>query len=192
VPTQTIKKKYEGTVVFDDLTGEIYFFDPPKNKKVTSFDKAVGVDTKYPIECVTKDSLVEALCVMDAYLWNDVSIDSDYILDNVLQGYLTAQEASLVKTIAKKLTGWNYYIGNLKELCTSGVTQKNISSVINKLSPNTIQVVSRNIPMRGDIVIKLNPLFAWKGDKEYRQSRVELWYDNLRPTFKGIDTPQQQ
>lgn len=185
----TIESKEVGLHLVDEDTGEIYYQVEPVKKKVTSFDKAVGVDTKYPRDCITKESLIYSLSVMDGYLYSDVKINIDYILESILAGHLTAQEACLIKHIALNVTAWNYYIGNIKDLCLSGITAKNISSVLNKLSPNTIRILHRNKPFKGDIVIILNPKYVWKGDIQYRNNNLLHWYEDTKlftPKFKGV------
>lgn len=173
-----VENKKAGLHLVDDVTGEIYHSIEPVKKKVTNFDKAVGIDTKYPRDCTTKESLLYSLSVMDGYLYSDTKINIDYILESIISNTITAQEASLIKHIALNLIGWNYYIGNIKDICASGVTAKNISSVLNKLSPNTIRILHRNTPFRGDIVLMLNPKYAWKGDMQYRDAKLIHWYED--------------
>lgn len=188
-----VESKRVGLHLVDDETGEIYHQVEPVKKKVTSFDKAVGVDTKYPRDCVTKESLLLSLSVMDAYLYSDVKINIEYILESILGGHITAQEGSLIKHLALNLVGWNYYIGSTQDLCTCGITAKNISSILNKLSPNILRILHRNAPFRGDIVIMLNPKYAWKGDMQYRDAKLKHWYEDTKlftPKFKGIEESQ--
>lgn len=175
-----VESKKVGLHLVDDETGEIHYSEEPVKKKVTSFTKAVGVDTKYPRDCVTKESLLTSLSVMDGYLYSDTKINIDYILESVISNTITAQEAALIKHITLNLVGWNYYIGNIKDLCLSGVTAKNISSVLNKLNPNTLRVLHRNTPFRGDIVIIINPKYAWKGDMQYREAKLIHWYEETK------------
>lgn len=176
---QTITNKEDGTLVFDDETGELHVHLPntkPK-KKVTNFDKYIGIDTKYPYDCVTKESLIEVLSVMDGYVNDDrISIASDMLLEATIQNLLTPQQLKLIKHVITNCTGWNIYIGNIKDLCSCGIPEKNLSRVLNELSPHVFKIREKNKPFRGDIVIEFNPFYGWKGDNELRSMRLNSWY----------------
>lgn len=187
---QTLNNKQDGVLVFDDCTGEVFYHHPAKKKRLGRFNKYIGMDTKYPSECITKDSLLESLCVIDAYIGTTTRIASDMLVESVSQGLLTPQQLKLVKHIANNLTGWNMYIGSTKDLYSCGIDERNLKRVVDDLSPNIIKVVSRNKPFRGDIVIQINPFYAWKGDNEYRSNNLEFWYPKPTPHLCGVDNPQ--
>lgn len=177
-----LKEDYVGTWIVDANTGEILtLVEDARNKpKVASFEKYVGIDTKYPSKCLTEDSLINALCNVDAYVsTNSSSIDSNYILSSILEGYLTKSEALLVSHIAKSLSGWNYHMTTIHDLAIgAGVDKSNISRLISKLSPNTLRVIHKDKPNKGCVVLKLNPIIAWKGDLSYREPAIQSWYTN--------------
>lgn len=170
--------RYEGIYFVDEGTGEIVYHHPVAKKKVSNFDREVGVDTKYPEQCVTKESLLDSLSVMDAYLDLQTTINFESILKSThIKGGMTTQESKLVNHLCTNICGWNYYIGNLADLISCDVSSKNISSVLSSLeSKYAIKILHRNKPLRGDIVLKVNPVYAWKGDVEYRSSRILTWY----------------
>ena len=67
-------------------------------------------------------------------------------------------------------------IGTVKDLCSCGITEANISRLIKGLDPNVLRVKHRNKPFRGDIVIEVSPTYGWKGDIRYREMKIGSWY----------------
>lgn len=157
-------------------TGEVVDIEDAKKKKkkVTDFNKEVGVDTKYPYHCVTVDSLNTTLDVMDAYYKDKARVDYEYLLVSVLDGYMHKSELALLRLVSKNLAGWNIFIGTSQFLTECGIDIGNVGKVV-KASKN-LRVLSRDKPFKGCIVLEINPLVAWKGDTEYRKNRVETWY----------------
>jgi hypothetical protein len=173
---KTIESRHEGLTVFDVETGELLYYKKPKAVKVTSFDKYVGIDTKYPYECVTKDSLIECLSIMDGYIKDEPYLTSHNLVDALNQSLMTPLEMRLITHVVMNLAGWNIYIGTVKDLCSCGITEANISRLIKGLEPNGVRVKSRNKPYRGDIVLEVSPHYGWKGDIRYREMRMNSWY----------------
>lgn len=175
---KTIENKHEGTFVVDTDTGEIIYQKKPKRVKIGSFDKYVGVDVKYASDCITKDSLIESLSVVDGYIKDrdKLYLTSHNLLDALNQELLTPLEIKLMTHIIQNLTGWNIYIGTVKDLLRCGVSEGNLSRLLKGLSPNVIRITHRNKPERGDIVIEISPIYGWKGDVRYRETRINSWY----------------
>lgn len=173
---KTLESRHEGLTVFDAETGELLYYKKPKPVKMGSFDKYVGIDTKYPQDCITKDSLIDCLSVLDGYINDKPYLTSHNLLDALNQNLLTPQELKLITHIVNNLTGWNIYIGTVKDLCTCGITEANISRLIKGLDPNVLRVKHRNKPFRGDIVIEVSPTYGWKGDIRYREMKICSWY----------------
>ena len=173
---KTIENKHEGTTVFDVSTGEVLYHKNPKKVKVTSFDKYVGIDTKYPYECITKDSLIDCLSVMDGYVKDKPYVTSHNLLDALNNNLLTPQQIKLITHIVMNLAGWNIYIGSVKDLCSCGIQESNIARLIKSMEPNVLRVKYRNKPYRGDIVIEVTPSYGWRGDIRYREMRTNTWY----------------
>ncbi len=175
---QTKTDKYDGTFVFNEDTGEIIVHvpNPDPKKKVVPIEKYIGVDTKYPRDCITPDSLLDAVSVIDGYVNSKVVLSSHVLLECVVQGLLTPQEVKLLKYIITNCTAWNIYIGSTKDLTLSGIPEKNLTRLIGAMTPNIIRVRERNKPQRGDIVIEFSPFYGWKGDNEIRTSALSKWY----------------
>lgn len=175
---KTLESRHEGLTVFDTETGELLYHKKPKPVKMGSMDKYIGIDTKYPQDCITKDSLIDCLSVMDGYLNDKPYLTSHNLLDALNQSLITPQEVKLITHIVMNLTGWNVYIGTVKELCACGIPEANISRLLKGLDPNVVRVKYRNKPFRGDIVLEVSPMYGWKGDIRYREMRINSWYGN--------------
>lgn len=173
---KTFTSKDEDIVTFCMETGEILEVIKKHQKKVSNFDKYVGIDTKHPYDCLTKDQLLETLQVMDAYVHKKVKVGTHYILESSLEKYLTLQQQSFLYHLCNSLSGWNIYIGTREELLSFGVDSKSLKRLLTSLSPYHLKVVSENTPYKGDIIIHLNPSIGWKGDTEYRENLKKWWY----------------
>lgn len=176
----TVKEDYVGTWIVNPDSGEVLgVVESHKHKpRVAPFDKYVGEDVKHPSECLTEDSLIASLSVIDAYVKDSKpKVNSELILESILTGNLSKSEASVLAFVAKNLSGWNYYITTVNDLSVgSGVDKTNISKAVGKLTDNLLRVVIRDKPSKGCIVLKINPVIAWKGDITYRESSINNWY----------------
>lgn len=176
----TVKEDYVGTWIINPDSGDILgVVEHHKQKpKVAPFDQYVGEDVKHPSECLTEDSLIASLSVIDAYVKDSKpKVNSEFILESILTGHLSKSEASVLSFVARNLSGWNYYITTVNALSVgSGVDKTNISKAVAKLTPNLLRVVVRDKPNKGCVVFKINPVVAWKGDINYRESSISTWY----------------
>ena len=165
-----------GKQLIDIDTGEIVDLEEVKKnkKRVTSFNKEVGVDTKFPYDCVTEDSLKITLDVMDAYHNNKAYVNHEYLTESIVGGFMDKSELSLLLHMTKHLSGWNIYIGTVQDLAKCGTDISNLAKLIKK--SKNLRIVRRHKPFRDCIVIEVNPLVAWKGDTEYRELRLKTWY----------------
>lgn len=170
--------KYDDTLIFLESTGEI--IETIKNhkpkKKVNPIDKYVGVDVRYPKDCLTEDQLLETLSVLDAYVKDKPKINSRYLVESMSAGYITGQQQTFLFNLCDHLTGWNIFIGTREQLCTFGVDSKSLKRLLTSLSPKYLQVVSENIPYKGCVIIQVNPLIGWKGDNQIREQKKLDWY----------------
>lgn len=173
-----VKEDYVGTYLVDEDTGEILSFvaDTRTKPKVVSFSKEIGVDVPHPSECLTADSLMDTLKLMDAYISGKPKINTQLLLDSILQDCLSKSEVLLLTHVANNLSGWNYYIANMDELASCGIDKTNLSRTLKSLSPNLIKIHRKDKPYRGCIALKINPSVAWKGDLSYREKAIETWY----------------
>lgn len=174
-----VKEDYVGTWIVDGETGRIISLvkDERVRPKIASFDKYVGIDTKFPANCLTEDSLLNALTPIDAYVKDkNTNVNTAFLLNSVLAGCLNKAEVNFIMLVANNLSGWNYYMTTMQSLIkSSGIDKFAISKVIKKLSPNTIRVQHKDKPNKGCVVLKLNPLIAWRGDLIYRENAQQLW-----------------
>lgn len=144
--------------------------------RVTSITKDVGVETKYPADCVTEDSLLDSLRQLDALLHHKPNIDYAYLTDSITEKLLTVTEVSVLTHLSKQLTGWNYWMGSLAALNSSlpGVNiARTLSSLVEK---NAIRILHRDKPFRHCLVLQVNPVIAFKGSHMYRDSHIKRWY----------------
>jgi len=163
--------------LIDVETGEVFEErtkkDPPPEASTLQY---LGIDVKHPSECVTKDSFLESLKNLDACLHYKVDIDLEMLTEAVIRKMISVQELAVFRYICKKVVGWNYFIGNVKEF-SKVVDPNNLSRCLAKLEENRyIEITHRNKPFRGDIVIKANPFYVWKGTYKFKLSSVEHWY----------------
>ena len=175
---KVITDKYDDTLIFSEYTGEIIKIiknDKPK-KKVNPVDKYIGVDVRYPKDCLTEDQLIETLSVLDAYVKDKPKINTRYLVESLAAGYITPQQQTFLFNLCENITGWNIFIGTREQLYTFGVDSKSLKRVLSSLSPEYLQVVSENTPYKGCVIIQVNPLVGWKGDNRIREQKRLDWY----------------
>lgn len=172
------KDKYDDTLVFLESTGEIIEIikNTKPKKKVNSIDKYVGVDVRYPKDCLTQDQLLETLAVLDAYVKDKAKVNTGYLVESMAAGYITAQQQTFMYNLCKNLTGWNIFIGTRDQLCNFGVDGKSLKRLLTSLSPYYLQVISENEPYKGCVILYVNPLIGWKGDAQIRDQKKLDWY----------------
>lgn len=179
--TIVLHDKYTGKVVFDNETGEIFHFEKFRGKKVPSIQKYVGIDVKYPSECITRESLLESISVIDYYLSNAPTINYPHIVESMQKVDLSKRESELLIYIGKNLSAWNTYIGSTEDLTESGIGSNHISGMLLQLQrKHALEIIARHKPQRGNIVLRINPMFAWKGDNEFRNDAKTRWYSGNR------------
>lgn len=174
-----IREDYVALYIVDDETGEILteIPDTRKKKKVTNFDKYIGIDTRLPVDCKTADQLIETLSVMDGYIKDKHRVNDTFIIENVIAGNLTLQQQVFLRTLAQQVCGWNYYFGTVQHLCTMGVDLKGLWRTIRALEEKRfIKLLRKDDPYKGDVCITLNPTLIWKGDNQYREAHKMSWY----------------
>lgn len=173
---------YVATHIIDEETGEILssVTDTKKKKKVSSFNKYVGIDTRLPKDCLTVDQLLETLHIMDGYVGkkDKAKVSDTFLVENVLGGHITLLEQVFLRNLAQMVQGWNYYIGRLDEVVeVTGVAKKSIWRMLRTLEEkNFIKILRKDLPYKGDITITVNPLLAWNGDNQYRDNSRMAWY----------------
>ena len=177
---------FVGTVTFDDETGEVlsYVKDPrkapPPKLLPPEGERYVGIELKYPSECVTQKELLKSLRALDGYYKNRPKVNTSVLLEMATEDVLSAQQLRMVKYIAENLSGWNYCMTSISEIRdATRVSAKNFSRVLSSLSPTYLKVQHRDTPSRGCLVLKINPKIAWKGDYQYQEIASKIWYEQL-------------
>lgn len=172
------KDKYDDTLVFIESTGEIVevIENTKSKKKVNPVDKYVGIDVRYPKNCLTEDQLIETLTVLDAYVKDKAKVNTGYLVESMAAGYMTGQQQTFLYNLCKNLTGWNIFIGTRDQLCTFGIDSKSLKRLLTSLHPNYVKLVSENNPYKGCVILHVNPLIGWKGDAQIRDQKKLDWY----------------
>ncbi|MNF78125.1 hypothetical protein D3C85_1257600 [compost metagenome] len=160
-------------------TGEIVSSaDPPRRKgRQASTRKEVGIETKYPDDCITEDSLLDTLRNIDAYVHMKPSVDYAYLTESLTGKFLTVNEVATLQLIGVSLTGWNYWIGNIQDF-HAVLPAAHVARTLRGLTlKNTIRVLHRDKPWRGCMVIKINPVIAFRGGVWFRDNlAIARWY----------------
>ena len=176
---------YVGSVVFDDETGEVISYikdprrEPPKKLLPPEGERYVGIELKYLSECTTKKDMIKTLRSMDGFYMNKPKVNTEELLEMATEDMLTPQQLRMVKFIGENLTGWNYCITTTSEIReATRVSKNNFARVLSSLSPEYLRVQHRDDPKRGDIVLKINPRIAWKGDYTCRDAATNNWYEH--------------
>lgn len=164
------------TEYINTATGEIVDTSTPRQKgRVASVRQYIGTDTKYPSECVTADSLLDALRNLDAHLHHKPNIDYGYLTDALTDKLITIQEAAFLSKIGKELVGWNYWMGNRASLIEQfdGKVRRILQGLITK---GLIRILHEDKPFKHDLVLHINPAIAFKGSYVFRDACVKRWY----------------
>lgn len=172
------RDKYDDTLVFLESTGEIIEMikNTKTKKKVNPITKYVGIEVRYPKDCLTTDQLLETLTLLDAYVVGKARVNTHYLVESMAAGYITPQQQTFLYHLAKSLTGWNIFIGTREDLCKWGVDSKSLKRVMSSLEENYLRIVSENIPYKGCIILHISPLIGWRGDLQVRDQRKMDWY----------------
>ena len=166
-----------GKEYVDILTGEIV----SKGELTTSLKRHrttryVGIDTKWPCECKTSDTLLEALSSLDAFLGKPVQINYAAIMKALHDGHITQKESAILVHLCEALVGWNYYIGRLCDLDLIVPDKKNLAKMVKTLeSKNLIKLTHKSFLHKDSVVVMIHPFYAWKGDTMQRDRKLQEW-----------------
>lgn len=135
---------------------------------------------KYIDEALTEDSLKRRIIEIDHKIRTAVSkVDYQFIVGMVCRSEVTKTETALISYLSSNLSGWNYHINTMQGLCSgAGIEKTNISKIISSLTPNLLVVTHKDKPSKGCVVLKINPIIAWRGDLSYREPAIQSWYTN--------------
>ena len=173
---------YDKTIICDPETGEVLteVYDHRKAPKPKSLPKDgkryVGIDMPYPSECTDKTDMQNAIKAIDANWDYKVEVNDKMIVKLFTEKLLTSKQIGMLVWICENLTGWNYIVTSKKEICeNTEVTQNNFSRELKALTKGYLKVVHSDTPERGDIVLKVNPYYAWKGSRYFQRQSLMNW-----------------
>lgn len=168
------------TEYINTATGEIVDTSTPRQRgRVASVRQYIGMDTKYPSECVTADSLLEALRNIDACLHYKPNIDYAFLTDSLTDKHLSVQEVSLLTKLGKELVAWNYWMGNRATLAeqVDGRVRRTLQSLIQN---GMVRLLHENKPFKNDLVLLVNPMVAFRGSYLFRESAIRRWHSGVQ------------
>jgi len=159
------------------VTGEIISTTPPRRRaKIAATKQAIGIDTKYPSDCLTADHLVESLVNLDAYVHNKPDIDYAMLADSVMDKLLTIQEAAILRFIATNLAGWNYWYGCRAAFGNLVVPTSLTRTLLSLVDKGMIVILHKDTPIKNSLVLRLNPVIAFRGGAWFRDTAIRRWY----------------
>lgn len=148
-----------------------------KSSSKHNINQYVGIETKYPCDCVTKDHLLEAISVLDNYLHKSAKVNYAALLKSVGEGIITVKESTILSYLSENVTAWNYYIGRVCDLEHIIGDSKNLNRTLKGLEQQgLIRVSHKGFFYKDSVVINISPFYVWKGDMGLRNSAVNYWY----------------
>lgn len=163
--------------MFDSEERVHHAADAPRRLRSTSITKYVGMDTKWPMECLTEDHLLESLSQLDSYLSNRPEVQYQLLNEHLAEGCITQSEWTMLNWLCHALIGWNYWIGSVSELQRVFPTPAQTSRAIQGLTDKgLIRILHKDRPDRGNRVILVTPVLAWRGAYAFRNNSQTHWY----------------
>jgi len=161
-------------------TGEILSKkDISKGKVKHEIDCYVGIDTKFPSECLTQDHLLEAIGALDGYLHKSPKVNYSALLKSVTDSLLTVKESGIISYLSEHVTAWNYYIGRVCDLDHIISDKKNLNKYLKELEKQgLIKIEHKGFFYKDSVVIRISPFYVWKGDMSLRGNEIRSWYGN--------------
>lgn len=136
----------------------------------------VGVDTRFPSDCKDTEELLKVVKNIDPYINNKTYINTNYILDCIIKGYLTPKGAESLNWVCNQIVCWNYVFTTKSDLINQGFTSSpHYAKWVNSMAPFlTVSKVHMN--NKEMLKIKVNPHVAWKGDRLLQEGAVQSYY----------------
>ena len=160
-------------------TGEIVDSSSPQSKKLrtTSITKYVGIETKWPTQCLTVDHLMESLGQLDGYVHHKPIVQYELLNQHMIQGMISQNEWTLLHWLCQHLHGWNYWIGDVDMLqAVLGAKVQARRTMASLIDKGLVRVLHKDKPQRGCRVLLVNPTLAWKGAYLFQNNAVQRWY----------------
>lgn len=162
----------------DTITGEILSRREISQKyKSHTVHSYVGIETKFPSDCLTKEHLLESLSAIDAYLSKSSKVNYAALLKSVNLSIISNKESNVIAFLSENITAWNYYIGRVSDLDHIVGDSKNLAKLVKGLvEKGIIRIEHRGFFYKDSVVIKVSPFYVWKGNLAFRPQAVNRWY----------------
>ncbi len=176
VPISIIREP-EGLFVVNTVTGEIVeqqlVTTQPSRHVIRHIRKYVGIDTRLPTTARDADELVEAASVHDPFL-SQLSVNYQGLLE-LLGVTLKASEVRVLQFLCEHLTAWNYWFGSNHGLASAlaDISRTALYDALRVLEGGFIERCNRGL--RGLLMIKVHPWYAFKGAEYCRKDSIERW-----------------
>lgn len=157
-------------------TGEVLDSTAPRIRLRRAPSKYVGLDTKWPDDCTTEDSLLETLYQLDDHIHHKPNISYAYITEAITEKLLSVSEAALLLHFSKELTGWNYWMGNRGTLAESLPDMRVRRILQSLLDKGLVRTLHNDKPFKNDLVLKLSPAISFRGGHDWRDTAISRWY----------------
>lgn len=176
---KNVRDKDSGKVfVVNTETGEIVSDVDIKKPKVmplphvfTKKSKYVGIDIKYPSQCMIADQYFDSVRQLDGLVNNKVKISTDLIVDAVSDGWMTKNDVKILKFLATRVVAHNRAFTTVKEI--EEATNIKSAHVSRWFSENT--GVCKVLQNRNGFVLEINPSLVYKGSEEWRSYSLSVW-----------------
>lgn len=143
--------------------------------RTTSMTRYIGMDTKWPSECLTVDHLIESLSQLDHYVTSKVTIDYQLLNEHLMLKYLTQEEWSMLHWLCQNLSGWNYWIGDVSELENAPHVSRARRAITALVEKGLVRIMHKDKPFRGNRVFRIHPAMAWRGGYFFRNEATNQW-----------------
>lgn len=159
----------------DMETGEILDSKASSSFRTTSVKRYIGMETKWPSECLTADHLIESLSQLDHYVTSKATVDYELLNEHLMLKYLTQEEWSMLHWLCQNLSGWNYWIGDVSDLDKAPHVSRARRAITALTEKGLLRIMHKDKPFRGNRVFRIHPAMAWRGGHFFRNTILERW-----------------
>lgn len=141
----------------------------------TEKGKYVGVDVKYPSECLCAEQYFDAVCQLDGLATNKVKVNTEMVLDNVAEGLWSVGDVKMIKFLSLNVVAHNRVFTTTKEIEES--LNMKASNVSRWFKNNT--GICKIVKKRGTLILDINPVLMYKGSEEWRSYHLSVWCSQI-------------
>ena len=171
-----------GVILVTDMdTGEVVSTVKTGEKKRplplvhTKNAKYVGIDIKYPSECMIEDQYLESVLQLDGLVGNKTKINTEAIIDAVAEGEYSKNDVKMIKFLASKIVAHNRVFTTLKEIEeNTGIPATHVSRWFKQN-----QGICKVLKNRNGFVVDVHPFLVYKGAEEWRSYAVSCWCSGI-------------